>query len=496
MGTVQFHLNGEAVTVTDATPNTTLLDWLRRDARLTGTKEGCAEGDCGACTVAVLDAEAPEGPTWRAINSCLVLLPLVHGQRVVTVEGLAPRTGALHPAQQAMVDTLGSQCGYCTPGVVMSLFEATYRQDLRSPWQLDDQLSGNLCRCTGYRPIRDAATQVAGTRPADGFSAAMAAPAAEQPALRWVTEAGEAHIPTDFDALFDVLDRRPDARLICGATDLGLDVTKQGKRFECLVSLQGLPLRGVTLAPGGGWRIGATTRLSDLELATEHALPPVARMLRFFGSRQIKNRATVGGNLCNASPIGDLAPVLLSLGAVAVIRGRAGERRLPLADFFVAYRKTALAAGEILAAVEVPPLGADAKASAYKVSKRREMDISAVACGLWVAVDAQQTITAARFGFGGMAATPARAPAAEAAVVGQPFSAATFAAAADALRSDFTPLSDHRGSAWYRMTVATNLLKGFFHEVRETAVPLLAARPSGTLLTPDDPADLPTEGAR
>ncbi|MCA9542799.1 MAG: FAD binding domain-containing protein, partial [Myxococcales bacterium] len=350
-------------------------------------------------------------------------------------------------------------------------------------------------RCTGYRPIREAAEAVAGTAPADGFARALQADASALPALRWVHDGAEAHVPTDFDHLFEVLAKHPDARLVAGATDVGLDVTKKGARFACMVSLHALPLRGIVRTAEGGWRIGATTRLSDLELAVQDDLPALARMLRFFGSRQIKNRGTVGGNLCNASPIGDLAPVLLALDATLVLRSAAGERRVGIDDFFLAYRKTALGVGEILAAVEIPPVPADARLSAYKVSKRREMDISAVACGLLVRVGADGLITHARFGFGGMAATPARAAAAEAAVIGQPFSAGTFAAAADASRQDFNPLSDHRGSAWYRATVASNLLKGFFHEVHSEAAPALADRPSGTLLTPS-PATPHAEAAR
>jgi xanthine dehydrogenase small subunit len=287
-------------------------------------------------------------------------------------------------------------------------------------------------------------------------------------------------VPGSLPELFDLMDAHPELRLVMGATDLGLDVTKKGERFPALASLQAIePLRRLEHADGR-WSIGATVYLSDLEDATDVALPPVARMLRFFGSRQIKNSATVGGNLCNASPIGDLAPVLLALGATIVVAGRAGERRVPVSDFFVGYRKTALSPGELLVRVELPDPPATAKVVAYKVSKRREMDISAVAAGFFVRVE-DGMVTAARLGFGGMAATPARARAAEAALVGQPWSQAACDAAALRIADDFAPVSDHRGSAWYRATVARNFLRGMYADTLRDPMPRLPDRPSGTL---------------
>ncbi|MEX1369039.1 MAG: xanthine dehydrogenase small subunit [Nannocystaceae bacterium] len=501
MDAVRLHVNGEALEVRGVSPTTTLLEYLRQHLRRPGTKEGCAEGDCGACTVVVIDPEAPAGPRFRAVNSCLLLLPLLHGTQVFTVEALREGSGAgpqgYHPVQQALVDALGSQCGYCTPGVIMSMFEACYRDDLDAPWKLDDQMCGNLCRCTGYRPIRDATVQIAGRRPNDRFAAALRAtpatavgasldyrfePAADPGAPEHGAAAQRFWMPTTWEELFEITAAHPEHRYVVGATDLGLDVTKKGERFRALVSLHGLPVLRRLEHAEGRWSIGATVRLADLEDATDHALPPIARMLRFFGSRQIKNGATVGGNLCNASPIGDLAPVLLALDATMVARGPAGERRIPIDEFFVAYRKTALAPDELLARVELldPPAGA--RIGAYKVSKRREMDISAVAAGLRVDVDHDGIVTGARFGFGGMAATPSRARRAEAAVVGQPWSEATAEAAALRIADDFQPMSDHRGSAWYRATVAANLVRGLHADTRHEPIPRLVDRPSGTLL--------------
>jgi xanthine dehydrogenase small subunit len=480
-----FTLNGTPVQLPELPPTTTLLDWLRA-AGHTGTKEGCAEGDCGACTVAVLDAQAPAGPAWRAVCSCIMLLPQVAGKQVVTVEGLAD-AGGLHPAQQAMVDALGSQCGYCTPGFVMSLFEATYRDDLDCQAKKDDQLCGNLCRCTGYRPIRDALDRVAGSQPEDRFRAATEQEAAPLPPVDHRHGDQRLVRPTTWDAALAAL-AEPDARVLAGATDLGLDVTQRHIAFPLLVDVGALPgMRAITPLRDGGWRIGAGVRLSDLEAWSTAEAPLLARMLRFFASRQIKNHATLGGNLCNASPIGDLAPVLLARDATAVLRGADGERRVPMHDFFTGYRQTALRDGELLAAVELPLLAGHARAAAYKVSKRRELDISAVSAAFVVRTDRMGTVQHVRLAYGGMAATPARARRAEESLLGQTFDASAVEDACAMLDHDFTPLDDHRGSAWYRSTVAANLLRGFLRETDDEGVPALPDRPTGTVL-PGGPA--------
>ncbi len=478
---LRFWLNDRLIEEADVAPTTTLLEYLRRDLRMTGTKEGCAEGDCGACTVAVLDPDGPAGPQWRAINGCLLLLPMLHGRHVVTVEGLQ-RDGALHPAQSALVERLGSQCGYCTPGIVMSLFEATYRADVDAPWKVDDQLCGNLCRCTGYRPIREAGEAVAGLRPADPFAARLANEKATDRSLTYAAHGQQFHQPATLDALWDVLDTHPDARFVTGATDLGLDVTKKHVAFPCLVSLGAIPDLQRVDERDDGWAIGGAVRLTDLEALSAAGLPALARMLRYFGSRQIKHGATVAGNLCNASPIGDLAPVLLALGASVIAASREGERAIPIDAFFVGYRQTALRPGEILARITVPRPPPDARIAAYKVSKRRELDISAVAGAFYVRVGDDGRVTEARLGYGGMAATPARARHTEAALIGQTWSAAQVGDAALAIDQDFKPLSDHRGSAWYRATVAKNLLIGFFEETRDVRVPMLPLDHAGTVI--------------
>ncbi|MCC7384554.1 MAG: xanthine dehydrogenase small subunit [Deltaproteobacteria bacterium] len=480
MNEIRFELNGQPIREALVRPTTTLLNYLRSHLGLTGTKEGCAEGDCGACTVAILDPDAPGGPAYRAVNACLVLLPMVQGKQVFTVEGLASAHGP-HVVQESLVEHLGSQCGYCTPGVVMSMFEACYRRDLDEAWKLDDQLCGNLCRCTGYRPIRYAAAEIAGRAPSDRFGEALRHASRGDLALEYEREGFRYFMPTTFERLWAILEAYPSARIVNGGTDLSLEITKQFKEPPLLVSLEGLAaLSGIERA-SGRWRIGAGTRLSDLEAAAREGLTPVERMLRFFGSRQIKHRGTVGGNLCNASPIGDLAPVFLALGASVVLRSARGERSVPLDRFFTGYRKTALETGEILVAVDVPEIPAAARAVAYKVSKRQELDISAVAAGLYVELDPAGRVQVARLAFGGLAATPARALNTEAALLGQPWAPAQVEAAIGALETDFAPIDDHRGSAWYRRTVAQNLLRGFFLETQRQPLPRLCYRPTGTV---------------
>ncbi|MBI2572080.1 MAG: xanthine dehydrogenase small subunit [Candidatus Schekmanbacteria bacterium] len=483
MTSLRFYINDELIEESEASPNTTLLRYLRDRRGLTGAKEGCAEGDCGACTV-VISGESPAGePLLRAVNSCLFLLPMAHGRRVYTVEGLA-RNGTMHAVQQAAVDTLSSQCGFCTPGVVMSLLEAHYRDDLESnPAALDDQLCGNLCRCTGYRPIREALVRIAGKGQRDDDIAGpiRASPPVGRQALTYEADGELYQAPGTLDEALSVLAAEPRCRIVSGGTDLSLEVTKAHRRFPRLLSLENVPELRAIGRDADSWHFGAAVPLADIEQATADTFPPLARMLRYFGSRQIKHRATLGGNLCTASPIGDCAPVLLSLGARLRLRSREGARELPLDELYTGYRATALLPGEILTDVTIPLLPADARASAYKVSKRRELDISAVSAGMLVRIGPASTITEARIAFGGMAAIPKRALAVERELVGRPWTGEVVARAVAALEQDFTPIDDHRASAWYRMSVACNLLCGFFEETRARHLPALPPLPSSTL---------------
>lgn len=475
---IEFQLNGRQIRESEASPTLPLLHYLRHHLGLVGTKEGCAEGDCGACGLLMLDRD---GGCWRAVNSCLLPLASVHGAVLVSIEGLGSSTD-LHPAQAALVSHQGSQCGYCTPGVVMSLAEAAHRDDLAEPARLEDQLSGNLCRCTGYRPIRAAAQELAGTHPRDVLVELQERDAGPPAASLRYAAAGQLYLsPRSWAELWELLAAHPRHRFLAGGTDLTLALALEPRSPAAFVDLQALPgLRG-TVLEDQHWRIGAGTLLADLEAASLRTLPVIARMLRFFGSRQIKNRATLGGNLCTASPIGDLAPVLLALDAEVLLRSRQGIRALPLEAFFTAYRQTALQPGELLDAVRIPLPPADARMSAFKVSKRREMDISAVAAGLSLRVDESGCMHQVRVAFGGMADRPRRAAAVEAVLEGAPFAAASFARAAAAVAQDFAPISDVRGSAWYRTRVAHNLVLGFYAEWQEGRPPAWQERLTGTI---------------
>ncbi|MEY2496762.1 MAG: xanthine dehydrogenase/oxidase, partial [Verrucomicrobiota bacterium] len=461
-GAIEFRLNGRDVRVESVSPNLTLLEWLRGTG-LTGSKEGCAEGDCGACSVAIVDRDVRGKRCYRSINSCLVPLPLMAGRDIITVEGVAGEK--MHPVQEAMVKNFGSQCGYCTPGFIMSLFEGYYRRDLKRATQLDEQLCGNLCRCTGYRPIRDAAADALAQRDGlDRFDAQLKTAKTRLKSARYNFD-GEIFLrPTSLDKVFRAMAEHPDARLIAGATDLGLEISKRFQKFPALISVEAVPELSEIDSTDSEWRIGAATSLTKLDDLLGGEFPEMREMLSVFGSRQIRNRATLGGNLVTASPIGDSAPVLLALEAKVVLAAAAGERVLPLDEFFVGYRKTALRSGEILKSIVIPRPDARVRMERkfYKVSKRREMDISAVAACFAVEMTEGGTITKARFAYGGVAAMPVRARATEQALIGKRWSGATAEEALPVLEKEFTPISDVRGSAAYRQQMIVSLLRKFF----------------------------------
>ncbi|HEU4532659.1 MAG TPA: xanthine dehydrogenase small subunit, partial [Polyangiaceae bacterium] len=463
--TFEFTLNGESVRVEGFAANTTLLQYLRATGR-TGTKEGCAEGDCGACSVALVETDARGRRTFRAINSCIALLPMVAGREVVTVEGVG-REGP-HPVQASMVKHYGSQCGYCTPGFVVSMFEAYYRDDVAGREQLVDQLNGNLCRCTGYRPIRDAmveALEERAKRPApDLFQISLKKPAAPTPALDY--EAGGQRFlrPTTLDELLRLRAEHPEAVLVAGATEVGVDVTKKARRFPLLVSTEGVDeLRGVERTPAA-FRVGGAATLTALEEGLGGELPAVDKMLWAFASRQIRNRATLAGNLVTASPIGDMAPLLLALDATIELASRArGRRELPLDEFFTGYRRTALLPDEVVTAIVLPRAGGERrKVESFKVSKRRELDISIVAAAFAVELNEAGLVRHARLAYGGVAATPARAKRAEAFLVGKPWTAETARAAGAVLEAEFAPIDDVRSGAPFRRGLVASLFEKFF----------------------------------
>ena len=467
---IRFTVDGRAVEVTDAQPTTTLLQWLRASGR-TGTKEGCAEGDCGACTVALKDIDAKGLPAWHAVNSCLLLLPMLHGREVLTAEGIAGES--LHPVQAAMVEHNGSQCGYCTPGFVMSMFEAYHRPDADAPTEVADQLCGNLCRCTGYRPIRDAMTACAKRRDADTRFRLPQAPAAPIPPLRYEGASSRFDRPTTLDALLALRAAFPHAALVAGATEIAVEVNKKARRFPHLISTEAIPALREVRREGDALSVGGAATLTALEDALGDELPALTKMLRVFASRQIRHRATLAGNLVTASPIGDLAPVLLSLDATITLGSVRGARTLPLSDFFVGYRRTAMARDEVVISVSIPLRPRDPaltrRVESYKVSKRRELDISIVAACFRVDLDADGVVRAAAIGLGGVAATPLRATRTEAALIGRPWTRETASRAAATLREEVRPIDDVRASARYRRALCGSLLEKFFSGDRSAA---------------------------
>ncbi|MGZ9811942.1 xanthine dehydrogenase small subunit [Pseudoroseicyclus sp. H15] len=429
---VRFLLNGEEVQI-DAAPDTTLLDFLRIEKRLTGTKEGCNEGDCGACTVMVTD----EGGA-RPLNACILFLPQLQGKAVRTVEGIAGLDGTLHPVQEAMIEKHGSQCGFCTPGFVVSMAVG----HLNGRTDHDDVLAGNLCRCTGYAPI---------------IRAAKAAEGTEVPA--WMNEQGAAaeadeFAPATADALAEVYAAHPEATLVAGATDVGLWVTKQFRDISPVIFLNRCEdLKGIDIT-NGTIRVGAMETMETLLPVLREHYPSFAEMLRRFASVQIRSAATIGGSLANASPIGDNAPALIALGAMLHLRAGDDRRELPLEDFFLEYGKQDRSAGEFVEAVSFP---VEAPAfRVWKVSKRFDSDISAV-LGAFNVTEEDGKVTSARVAFGGMAGIPQRASGFEAALIGKPFSEETIRAALPALDADFTPLTDMRATAAYRAEAARGL---------------------------------------
>lgn len=472
----EFILNGRSIRVADVSPNTTLLEYLR-DSGLTGSKEGCAEGDCGACSVALVERGANGKPTYRAVNSCIMPVCLVAGREVVTVEGVGC-SAKPHPVQEKMVEHLGSQCGYCTPGFICSMFEGYYRGDLHTHDDLDEQLAGNLCRCTGYRPIRDAAVEAFTSRDRnngdDVFAARLKSAKAKLGSANYEADGEKFLRPTSLAKLLQLIAANPDARLVAGATELGLEITKRYKKFSTLISTEAVPELKQIKVIDANWHIGAAVTLTAIEDKLGKEFPMLGDMLRVFGSRQIRNRATMGGNIVTASPIGDSAPCLLALDAKVVLASAGAERTLPISEFFAAYRKTALQPGEVLKTIIIPrgvsASGLTRKMAWFKVSKRREMDISTVAAAFVVDVDEQNVIRHVRLGYGGVAAMPSRAEQTEAALLGKVWHAGAIAEVLPILQKEFTPISDVRGTAEYRSGLITSLLEKFFAGESERSV--------------------------
>ncbi|MCK7626393.1 FAD binding domain-containing protein [Streptomyces sp. RS10V-4] len=498
MVAARITVNGKTAPISPAAPHTTVLDFLR-ERGLTGTKEGCAEGECGACSVLVARPGVDKPTDWVAVNACLVPVAALDGQEVVTSEGLAtpgaPGTApTLHPVQEEMAVRGGSQCGYCTPGFVCSMAAEYYRPDrcahaareagpdvdpAAAPAGRPDAehgpngfdlhaLSGNLCRCTGYRPIRDAAFAV-GAPTEDDPLARRREQAPPAPAATAYTQDGSTFLrPGTLAEALRLLRERPDAVVVAGSTDWGVDVNIRSRRAECVLALDRLPeLRELNVG-SDRIEIGAALTLTEIERRLDGRIPLLAELFPQFASRLIRNSATLGGNLGTGSPIGDSPPALLALEAAVVLAGADGEREVPLADYFTGYRQSVRRPGELIRAVRIPlPLAPTA--AFHKIAKRRFDDISSVAVGY--ALDIEDGIVRrARIGLGGVAATPIRALATEAALEGRPWSAETVEAAARVLRGEGTPMNDHRASADYRSAMLGQSLHKLYAQTTE-AVP-------------------------
>ncbi len=456
---LRFLLNQEEHFIDQTNLTNTLLEYLREHGSV-GTKEGCGDGDCGACTVVIVGNDGKGNTHYQAMNSCLIPLGSVAGKSVLTVEGIAKE--GLHPVQEAMIKTGGSQCGYCTPGFIMSMFAAYYSGE-----KTDLAVEGNLCRCTGYLPIREALQSLSEPSPADPFLDLL-----KQPLLKQQESEGFYH-PETLAEVFDLTKNHPEAHFIAGGTDLGLELSNKTRTFTDFISLERVAELKLIRNDSDALEIGAGIPLSQIETKLHGLFPALDEMIHWFAARQIRNRATLGGNLGTASPIGDLAPVLLALDASLKLADASGERVIPLATYFTGYRQTLLKPGELIVSVIIPKTLSENVSTrhsfSYKVGKRGTDDISIVAAAFCVDLDEQQNIVKARLAYGGVAATPIRALELETYLTGKPWNLETLKEAKRQLAETFTPLSDFRGSANYRNKLIANLFEKFFFQFSEVS---------------------------
>jgi len=446
---VTFLLNGEVVNA-EVKSSDTLLNFLRDVKELAGTKEGCNEGDCGACSVIVTDTTGKAKTT----NSCITLMPQIHGKAVRTVEGISGPDGSLHPIQKSIVKNHGSQCGFCTPGFISTLAAAHKNGES----DFENQLAGNLCRCTGYGPIIQSAKDTLG-----------------QPVPVWMNENLEKlkditfpnNVPQSIEDLATLYKDNPEATLVAGATDLSLDITKKLKSFQNIIFLGGCEkLKRIDITKDT-IEIGAACTISELIVSLSSTFPSFTDMLLRYGAVQIRNSATIGGNIANGSPVGDGSPALIAIGAILKLRHAKTIRMLPIEEFFIDYGVQDLNPGEFIESILVPRDVGILKC--YKVSKRFDQDISAV-CGCFKLTVVENTVTECRISYGGMAAVPKRAFRTEKKLIGSQWSLRTFETAKSEISKDFYPISDLRASSNYRLKVAQNLLIRLFYENSDVKV--------------------------
>lgn len=479
---IRFYLNGRLCVVEECEPTTTVLNYLRENLLQTASKEGCAEGDCGACTI--VTAESHQGRIrFRSINSCIQFLPTLDGKLVFTAEGLGQTSTQLHPVQQAMVDCHGSQCGFCTPGFIMSLFTLYKSQPNPGRDEIDDALAGNLCRCTGYRPIISAASkmyELGKQQSQSGDFLSIPCPPqqqeitkAEQAMLQQLEDItvqsclsfGQAYFaPVTTSELAGCYDKYPDATLLAGGTDVGLWVTKQMRELKTVIYLGQVDDLNSIDINDDVISIAARVSLADAFDELLQHYPDLAEIARRFASPPIRSAGTLCGNIANGSPIGDSMPALLALGAELLLRKGEQTRILPLDQFYLDYQKKDLKKGEFVEAVRIPRADAEQHFRSYKISKRFDQDISAL-CAAYSLQLHSGKVEQIRIAYGGMAAIPKRALHCETTLSGKTWDEATVEQAIHALGQDFSPLSDMRASAEYRLQVAGNLLKRFYHEV-------------------------------
>ncbi len=472
---IRFLLNDRLVTLDKVGASETLLDFLRLNAHLRGTKEGCAEGDCGACTVLV-GRFGPNGLVYETVNACIRFAGSLDRCHVVTVEHLAAKDGTLHPVQQAMVEEHGSQCGFCTPGIVMSLYQLWMQTPTPEPEAVEVALQGNLCRCTGYESIVRAAQAISKFGHPDNdplmserdHIAARLTELNDGARVECGPEDDRFVLPASVDDLAEVMAETPQATIVAGATDVGLWVTKFMRPISPAVFIAHLPELHAIEESADGVTIGACVTYTELEGVIARRFPHMAEFWSRIGGQQVRNMGTVGGNIANGSPIGDTPPALIALGATVTLHQKGARRTVPLEEFFIAYGKQDRRPGDFVESVHIPYPDPNAHSAVYKISKRRDEDISSV-CGAFQLSVRDGTVASARIAYGGMAATPKRASHTEKMLVGQPWTSATVEQAMAAFAEDFTPISDWRASAAYRDLAARNLLKRFHLETTSDA---------------------------
>ncbi len=480
-GTVRFVLDGEIVELDNVDPTRTVLQFLREDLRKTGTKEGCAEGDCGACTVVIAELNrAGDDLSVRAINSCIQFLPTLDGKELITVESLTQDGEELHPVQHAMVEHHGSQCGFCTPGFVMSLFALYKCNPKPTRRDIDDALAGNLCRCTGYRPIVAAAYAMYEQSPdsrnwlRQPSGGSHKAPKERLRRLQSLQRAkplaiatGERrfHAPTTADELAALLHENPDAVILAGGTDVGLWVTKQHRELDTVLYTGNVRELGELKVTKKDIQIGAAVSLSDAAAVIVEHYPLLDELFLRFASPPIRNAGTLGGNVANGSPIGDTMPALMVAGTSLLLRSHKGTREVALEDFYLDYMVNDLKPGEFVESLTLPLPGSGFELRSYKISKRFDQDISAACAAFMLKLDGDR-VASVRIAFGGLAATIQRAGRCEEALLGQPWNEESIAQAMEALSVDFAPISDMRASAEYRLRVAQNFLRRLYLETQ------------------------------